>query len=788
MKLNSKKGSKFMVSNLVLVVIIGCSTVNNTNNEIKIADNKISKKLEPKKLTFSSKAVISTFTDTFKLPEGKHEKIELSTDNVNGNFKIKIPNNSEFKVIFKKSNSFKIVDNDATDGLAIVNMPEDIMDGYIKLQDQSQSNSSDKLTIEDKLYYSKQDLSVLSSSEKDKWYKLGSKPFPVPNDWHNDDGNDYILRFNNSGIKKAEMRWFKNDKTDYPNGIKEVGIEGGTVELSGIGKIEIPEGALTQKTTVVLKQELESKEIIVRTMKGHEFVEDDPASPLLRIEPMGLKLNKQALVYIETDKARLGNNHPRSLYILMSKDKNEWIFGKIFNIDDIPLNLLTDKEPSGIEEFSYIGKFINKSTLPDSGMKFYESEPYIEDENIDNSFNIQNTTPIQQKVHFLLDKTIPINSRTETQQRAESAYKTFYNATLINLKPCDGEKLYQISMKPSSNVESTNVVAQVVNRKDQNGKCSYLEFNEIYKDQIPFIIEHELWHSFQHSKSELDSYMNDKYSWVIESTASYMGAKAYKKYSKATTNDKSQYIPYLTEGVSNISLPLFSKVNNNTLDYSWWGFFNSIANKHGDGSMMLVFNDFYPNTSNSITNPNSNSQYLSLFHNYAIDSYMNNRFLYNHTYNIPTDNHYLTKENHIKMEKIKNTIQSGKPIIISKNDIDNFSAKYFKLDTTDLSLKNTKLSIKLTSISEGLKVTPLVFVKSKSSLIEKISLEKDKEYVLTDENSKTETFKENISYVIFVASYSNLKSISSKGAFSLQVGYGCPKSPKSDNVCACPSK
>ncbi|MFN4150610.1 MAG: hypothetical protein ACK4IX_06680 [Candidatus Sericytochromatia bacterium] len=42
MKLSFKKGSKFMISNLVLVVIIGCSTVNNTNNEIKIADNKIS--------------------------------------------------------------------------------------------------------------------------------------------------------------------------------------------------------------------------------------------------------------------------------------------------------------------------------------------------------------------------------------------------------------------------------------------------------------------------------------------------------------------------------------------------------------------------------------------------------------------------------------------------------------------------------------------------------------------------------------------------------------------------
>lgn len=309
-----------MISNLVLVVIIGCSTVNNTNDEIKIADNKISKKLESKRLIFSSKAVISNFTDTFKLPEGKHEKLELSTDNGNGNFKIKIPNNSDFKIVFKKATSFKIIDNDATDGFAIVNMPESIMEGYIKVQDQAQSNSSDKLTIEDKLYYSKQDLSVLSPSEKDKCYKLGSKPFPVPNDWHNDDGNDYIIRFNNFGIKKAEMRWFKNDKVDYPNGIKEVGIEGGTVELAGIGKIEIPSGALSQKTTVVLKEELESKEII--DINGNKSIIF--ASPMIKLHPFGLHLNKKAIIYLNTNISILGNNSPSILSLAYSDDNYNW--------------------------------------------------------------------------------------------------------------------------------------------------------------------------------------------------------------------------------------------------------------------------------------------------------------------------------------------------------------------------------------------------------------------------------------------------------------------------------
>ncbi|MFN4150993.1 MAG: hypothetical protein ACK4IX_08610, partial [Candidatus Sericytochromatia bacterium] len=44
----------------------------------------------PEKLHFESKAITQTLTETFSIPNGKHLKLELSSDNNNGNFKIKI--------------------------------------------------------------------------------------------------------------------------------------------------------------------------------------------------------------------------------------------------------------------------------------------------------------------------------------------------------------------------------------------------------------------------------------------------------------------------------------------------------------------------------------------------------------------------------------------------------------------------------------------------------------------------------------------------------------------------
>lgn len=396
-----------MIINLISTMVIAFNlSISNIEiyNPIKLSSAQIEEeeKLVPKDLTFTPKAITHKLKIKSKLPKLKYTKFELSSETSNSINKIKIPEKGGFKITFEKGAKFEITDRDATDGNAIVQLPESVMNAFIKVQDEVESNTTKKLVLEDKLYYSNQEL----KNDTNSWYQIGKRPFPVPNSWYSEDGNKYVLRFNNSGIKKAEFRWFKADKVEFPNGIKEIGTEGGIVELKGVGRIELPQGALKDKTVVVLKEELQSKEIVSHSMHG-DTIMYDPASPLMRIEPLGLKLNKPALVYVETDKARLGNNHPGLMRYEVTRDKNEWFFSFIKTNTPLERYQFTSDMPTEINKFWIVGKFIQKDILPNSGIGFY-TDSYYEKES-QNNFKVSATssTPSRQSKHFLLDKIVP---------------------------------------------------------------------------------------------------------------------------------------------------------------------------------------------------------------------------------------------------------------------------------------------------------------------------------------------------------------------------------------------
>jgi hypothetical protein len=179
-----------MIENLALLIIkIATYTyfsdmLKNPSEKICIATN-TNQIVEPPILTFESKVVNQPLQKVFKLPEGDDKK------------KIKIPLNGKFQLVFEKASSVSkkkeddddkkaiIIDNDATDGTATIQLPESIMEGFIKVQNEETNVS--KLTVEDKLYYSKTDLTELKPNEKkedkEKCYRLGSKIFPVPDEF-----------------------------------------------------------------------------------------------------------------------------------------------------------------------------------------------------------------------------------------------------------------------------------------------------------------------------------------------------------------------------------------------------------------------------------------------------------------------------------------------------------------------------------------------------------------------------------------------------------------------------
>jgi len=298
---------------------------------------------------------------------------------------VKIPENGAFQLVLEAGTGKKleILDGDGSDGQATIRLPQHTYEALLHLQGPWQPNSS--LEVNDELYYVQDTLTSKQGKPIDlnRWFLLGVRPLPVPSDWYNPDGQKLVLKFKTDTVKEFQMAWWTtNQQAAYPPGIKQIGPAGGTVELPGVAKLDLPAGALSAPTVVVMRQQKE-----VASRKDYCPYEDDPnkcylgwvfAAPIVKIEPLGLKLNKPAPLDLPIYKF-FERYSPRSIGSVGSLDINNTFSWQYFpylakrpnirKLSDITHHNII----MSLQQFAYISR--QTHYLP-SVEEFYQSEGF----------------------------------------------------------------------------------------------------------------------------------------------------------------------------------------------------------------------------------------------------------------------------------------------------------------------------------------------------------------------------------------------------------------------------
>ncbi len=292
-------------------------------------------------------------------------------------YQVKIPTTGQFELRLKEGNRYKILDNDATDGTAVIQMPAATLKTFIHLNRNWRSDS--ELKVEDPLYYLSDTLSSARKQwfSRTRWLSMGLRPLPVPSEWGSPHGNDFVLNMTSTNVSAFSMVWLQKNAEPAPPpfGTKEIGPEGGTVELPGVGKLEIPAGALSQNVTVRLSQKREHPRIVeYKDRLSGESYYYDYLGPIIKIEPMGLTLNKEANLYLnfnQSDIDRLGNNDPGVIkWAYFSENASPGIIGGFLE----PLSSNdTVYSPRKIKAFSHVSRLISGDISPEDGLQKFSS-------------------------------------------------------------------------------------------------------------------------------------------------------------------------------------------------------------------------------------------------------------------------------------------------------------------------------------------------------------------------------------------------------------------------------
>ena len=331
---------------------------------------------KPELIHFENQVETQPLEAVAKPRNGVHHTLNLSTGPA-GNQNIQIPSNRPFKIVFKGGGSgLSVVDNNALDGEATVQLPSGMLEGYLQATGSDQSKPKQRITYSDALYHSEQ---ILTHSEKPQWYRISKRPMPIPADWHSEDGADYVLHFDNQGQEQISFRWYPvdNEEPDYPVGMKLIGPEGGVVELPGVGKLELPAGALTEKTLVRMSQVFEGVTEIL-SLDGGTYKykrEKDFISPVVKIEPLNLKLVNPGILYLQTDLERLGTNAPGFIDWMHASDLDEWSHIDTKS-DGLSQSQWTVNMPVEVYELEYYAKTIYAQLQPNMGQEIHEEPDY----------------------------------------------------------------------------------------------------------------------------------------------------------------------------------------------------------------------------------------------------------------------------------------------------------------------------------------------------------------------------------------------------------------------------
>ncbi|MEK7432575.1 MAG: hypothetical protein AABZ74_05535 [Cyanobacteriota bacterium] len=765
---------KILTSLLSGLLVISCSNtanVNNTNEKFKIPIEKVNFKLsentpiQPKMLTFESKVPIKSLKMVKELPDGKSFKFsfEVNPKKINKNT-VKIPLNGNFKLTVKKGIKFSVIDNDGTDGNAIIEIPENAVNYFLGVPDKDDDKkvpSLGKITVEDKLYYIKQEIKQLTKKERkaifekekkenehkkesenkkdsddkkfdtndskddknDKnekdhynngtwytgekedgtWYNVGKRALNVPSEWKTENGNNYVLNLTNEGLSNFILRGYKTSNAndfEYPDGVNLIGVKGGIVSLTGVGKIEIPEGALDKDTFISMTQEKEAPEMLGYVTKERI---DDYISPVVKIEPMGLKLNKQAVIYLETDTKRLGKNQA-ALIEWRTQKYSEKFQSFLYYSGDLNDNTKKIKYDSSalLSEFTLVFKVIGTHINPDdSWVIFGDEDPFkIQANPQDPNQEIVTKDAI---ISYNQNKT-SFSSASIIEERVSNSYK-YYTDFLKVTKP----KITSLSGK------------LIISIKADFTKDAITEINGAFsptitiKDTEPSI-EHEVWHAFQIGFVGAGRYLYligiqslDGYNpfptdlgfgekrWLIESSAEHMGARVFKKYynSKYNNYTETHYQDVLGASLTNLELSLPLDLYDNKTDpfgYQKVSYMTYITNKETNVNNIDCNSENCDKFMTKIIDDLS----LNNFHNYAFHSYMGDRFDIYKSGKINGTRIYLNATNN------KKTL----PSFTLKNN----STKYYNFYTNDNKNRSNSLGLEIkSSCGSSLKARVLFF-------------------------------------------------------------------------------
>jgi hypothetical protein len=426
-------------------------------------------------------------------PSGKHFRLHLSSkasnkgSNQDQNKTILMPEQGSFELVVQSGPKFKVLDANASDGQAIVQLPASHYLALLKLHGQHTRTQKRSLQLEDNLYYlshelqraaqgkgsfqilaqnkaKKLELTPLCSSdpeqyrlwkvhnpnseeiaydwqlegseqsgqevappgdsvletesendtnklllsadnkrqdsaankghycdpeeaERSLWWQLGNRALPVPSSWKSSDGEKYVLRLKNEGVTDLTFRWYKtpNQTVALPPGTAEIGPAGGTVELPGVAKLEIPAGALATNTVVKVSQQLQAA-----SRKWMCVNPNDPsdchngyvfATPIVKLEPLGLVLQQHAKLYTQLFPKFSNRPFPDQSATLTPDDYLSWHFGylgvreEITSLDQLkPNDFILVKQFAYIaKEVSYIG--IDEPDVPSPSFRIKANEP-----------------------------------------------------------------------------------------------------------------------------------------------------------------------------------------------------------------------------------------------------------------------------------------------------------------------------------------------------------------------------------------------------------------------------
>ncbi|MGE3724272.1 MAG: hypothetical protein AB7I41_01880 [Candidatus Sericytochromatia bacterium] len=602
--------------------------------------------------------------------------------------------------------------------------------------------------MSDDLYYVKDTLSSKQGKLLDlnRWFLLGVRPLPVPSDWYNPDGQKLVLKFKTDTVKEFQMAWWTtNQQAAYPPGIKQIGSAGGTVELPGVAKLDLPAGALSAPTVVVMRQQKE-----VASRKKYCPNPHDPqdcalgwvfAAPIVKIEPLGLKLNQPAKLNLPIYDyfKRYDPLSQQDVATANILEPFSWVyFPYLAKRTDVRKfsDITHHNFPLWIQEFAYFSKQQHYTPSVD---QFFESE----------SFKIQSYNPTCQKKgtfqreiteHFYIsdnDGEACPEAMDSIKKYLENAYSVYASwdmkAPPQFYSPTDLEETkipvfivegFQDLLRDiaSTTPQNANGVAYPI-YKNNVYQGSAMQMN-IEKDSLvggrdfwghnfADTSAHELFHIFQDAylqTPEDDASIGDR--WMFEGTAAYMGPFAVETRRAdigLEAIDPQVYSYY--ERVRSLeqlekSFYYLRDYNENRSVYDTVPLWTHFANYYGPNGIAELFKEYGLNfrkrPANTPNTPRSTGALAAFlkkkddtllsdyFTRFATDAIIHKDICLFSSYSLP---HVAFRHTHVV--KANHTVQS--PLHISTNGTEPLSAIYMLLQADKKILQPRNLYVRAIS-------------------------------------------------------------------------------------------